>query len=447
MIDRKSGVAALLLVMGSAANAQTSAPVSVSTAPAMCATLEDGRVDTPEALVAGWLGALSGQAVFEIMRSRHPLSHQVVHVSCADQSERGQGLCELRRAARRLFANPERGEGGRLYRTDGRSVESGQIEAFFDFSVGDAYPFRIACPPAARSDEEEVAETEPDPRPSGRFELERTPWTVARTLTSLVTETLDTRDFATFSWTGDREAGSDTYSIDLAIGAPRRWRRPASASPAAYYDLRPALSYSRSASSTPASSDVNDLGFWLIGGYFYRTTGRTARELTGRVGYLTDDQFESRVLSAELRAYAPLSRPRYYGYFQSLAEFGDRGLEALWRLDLVMDYLHVGDPGEKPKLAASAEYWRWGGDLEVRLQLIDMNDRENKSAVWTADFLYQVRDGLAEDGGDAQMFRASLNYHPVASSNFRVGLIYERGETLLSFADVEKWTFGVGFRY
>ncbi|MEE2566525.1 hypothetical protein [Hyphobacterium marinum] len=434
-----AGVAGLTALAGGTALAQDTR-ISLDPAPAICSRISaNDRVDTPQRLIGGWLAALPPDIAVELALSRDPLSRQVADANCAEPDGLPGARCALRRAALGLLANPEAEDGTyRLYRSDGRPVSRDQLTAFFTSArEDDAYPFHIDCAPlpggSGGSNNQQAATPE------------RGGWAVAGSTGDLA-DPLKSSDFATLGWIGDRQAGTDSYTIDLVIGAPWIYRRE----PSEDYEtwsLRPALTYERSTSSTAASKDQNDLGFWLLGHYANRQAGFAARDIDLRMGYVTDDQFESRVLTGTATYYLPFARMNYYDRYGHIGRIGDWQLEALWRAELVSDFIHVGDEGEKTGLTDDAEYWRIGGDLEVLFQMRDPSDANLSSPVWTLQLAYQVRDGLAEDGGDAQMFSGAVNYHPAADSHFQIGLRYERGESLLSFTPVEKWVFGVGVRY
>lgn len=433
-----AGVAGLALLSGGTALAQDTR-ISLDGAPVICAPAgPDERIDTPQRLIAGWLGALPSDVSVELTLSREPLSRQVAGADCGAPDTLSRARCALRLAATRLLVNPEGEDAAyRLYRRDGGPVGRDQVAAFFTAAHEvSANPFRIECAPLPGG----------AGSPQSRNETtERGRWAVAGSTGDLAGP-MKASDFATFGWIGDRQGGSDAYTIDLVIGAPWIFRREPSED-FETWSLRPALTYDRSTSSTAASNDQNDLGFWLYGHYADRQAGFAARDVNLRLGYVTDDQFESRVLTGSASAYLPFGELPHYGHYQHIGNIGDWQLEALWQAELMTDYLHVGDEGEKTGLTDDAEYWRVGGNLEVLAQLRDPDDATMSSPVWTLQLAYHVRDGLAEDGGDAQLFSGAINYHPSGESHFQIGLRYERGESLMSFTPIEKWIFGVGVRY
>lgn len=225
------------------------------------------------------------------------------------------------------------------------------------------------------------------------------------------------RTFATASYTNDREAGNETYNVDVVLGlgpfdfGPARWV--------------PYASYER---QTRVSAPVNDLTFGVAG--FWQ---RNYHHLRWNAAYETDDEFESAVWTADIEWSPPPPR----GCVQRIGNNG------IFRCDysLRLDYSLIEDPGAKASLANVSDFLRIGGQ-------IDFSYGRPFSRGWLeATASYVLMEPIDGDYGDAARGEVAIALRPRDASNFEFGISYSNGEDLSSLvrSDIVKVYLGVRY--
>ena len=358
-------------------------------------------------------------------------------------------LCNLRDRARMMLRASrderfalERVDGGPLLSFDpgtGNPLSLGQSREVAAAALAVFRPgptvYRIRC----------IA-PEPADTSSGSRDDDEEGWRLAGTSAALLKDRAD-GDFAMLNWSGDREAGSDTYSFRMALGSPSFWTREPNENRVTSFTHRASLSYERSTSSATDSSDKNIVGLGLVGeAIVYGAWGGGDRLFDYELTYLTDDQFEPETVYAAARTSLPFAWANGFGSYADLNSDSDRVWQFRWTADAVLDGFHVADAAGLVKLEDQTEYARLGANLGLTLRRVtDINDDD--SSVWQFDARYDIREGLTGEGGEAQLFRSSFGFQPSKTGLYTLALEYERGEHLTSFTDIEKWTFGIGVRY
>ena len=288
----------------------------------------------------------------------------------------------------------------------------------------------------------------PPPPPQGTPVPPAPPtFSVAKTPDALTQIDITKKSFAEFAFTNDSDKDVQTFGIAAAAGvrfSERRFGNKQTWS----FSRRPSLyvSYERKGENDPASTSyVNNLNFGgQISGDLQLKGSRTW------IGYYvvsgqfeTDDDFASRAYGVELRVDPPLLLPGNREYLSLPAPTGVRA-EAIWNVDLVAKWSEVQDPGEKAALTTRPEFLTLGYDLGLQM-LFGPDEDGAWRLIWSTT--YQLRDGRTEDGGDAQMFTSSVALGLAKDTRYSVGVTYERGENLQSFAPSEVWKLVLGYRY
>lgn len=290
-----------------------------------------------------------------------------------------------------------------------------------------------------------------DPAPP---EVEGPKWTIAKTPEDLAKE-LDKKAFADLAFIDNIDKREESYSIAMAVGRSypafvlRNYRADASppdVSRVLTGRIEPFVQYVRQGSDKADSTSVNNLDFGLnLAGRLDLTdfpSNRSASHyytLTAR--YLTDDDFNSDVLAAQIYLEPQLPLAGYWDPYPLIVD-ADWELRADWSSAVMADVISVQDIGDKTKLKDAAEYVRLGYDLKGALRWIPDGD-----GAWSVSLTasYKVRDGQTEDGGDAQLFASDLSLSP--SPHFSIGIGYNRGENLETFEFQELWSMKFGVRY
>ncbi|HIG21790.1 MAG TPA: hypothetical protein EYG02_14170 [Henriciella marina] len=109
-----------------------------------------------------------------------------------------------------------------------------------------------------------------------------------------------------------------------------------------------------------------------------------------------------------------------------------------WRTNLIVDYLHVIDEGDKASLAGVGETIRLGYDV---LWELDWRPLEIGSFRPTLTGSYKYRDSTDDGRGDADLVTIDLNLLPLKAGEAGVGLAvgYERGENITSLEPLESY--------
>ena len=112
-------------------------------------------------------------------------------------------------------------------------------------------------------------------------------------------------------------------------------------------------------------------------------------------------------------------------------------------LTAVMDYSQVDEFVDKVKLKDINEFLRLGYDLSASAAY-NLTDGLRLGL----DVNYQFRDTLTNEAANADHVTASLNFKPVSRPDLELsyGIVYERGETLISLEDVEIRKLAIGLK-
>ncbi len=335
--------------------------------------------------------------------------------------------------------------GLRIVRKDGAAGLKGS-QALTKLVAGDTGDLTILC-----RDPQAPAPPAPLPQsdPEGEGASPPPDFVLVKTTADLSQKEFEKKSFAEFAYADDRQKRVQTYGLNLAAGLI--WPEiPLGDTNGVFQHLRPAVyvAYERKGENDPVSdSYVNNLNFGgrLSGDVYFHLGESLALYYALSAQYETDDDFKARAYGAELRVDPPLPWVPGHRVFYALPAPASLDAEAYWGLDLIADWSQVDDPGEKKNLAGRAEYARLGYDAGFKARFGPSQEDVDWRLQWS--FLYQVRDGQTEDGGDAQLVTSSLVLLPNKQSNLSFGLSYERGENLQSFVSSEVWKLVLGLRY
>ena len=242
-----------------------------------------------------------------------PIQDRIERAQCRSTSANERNLCAWRETAREVLLNP-RGGDFELEYIDGRAMPAPlDTDAIIAarralFNIGDprlqvrCREFSPSGSGTAGTGQSPTGQTPTTGQTAGGEETRRNPfrnWVIAGTRDGAAESALKDRDFATLSWTGDRQAGTDQYEFRIAIGTgdiAGLTRRTADADQDWSYFNRGFVTYRRTASSTANSTDINLLTIGLDGAYLFHDWpgDRTVRFDTG-VEFVTDDQFDSAI--------------------------------------------------------------------------------------------------------------------------------------------------------
>lgn len=267
-----------------------------------------------------------------------------------------------------------------------------------------------------------------------------TRFSVAKTAGDLAVGEVKEKSAAELSFVDDDVADTNSYSVRGAVGLvfnefPYSFvddpeRRVGGHAQGAVF-----VQFERDGSDATADADeVNNLSLGgMLGGYiaFQKIRGSHYFAFTGRV--TSDDRLDSRAykLAASLT-------PELAGNGRERVLAPRIGFD--WDLTLHAEGLAVDDPGRKALLQDSPEWFRLGYDARADVVAYVL------PAPWEASLSaeYKLREGLTEDGGDAQWFTSAVLFRP--NDNLGFGLSYDRGEVLDSLEFVDRWTLKVTFR-
>lgn len=282
----------------------------------------------------------------------------------------------------------------------------------------------IRCTPARL----QVALQEPSPKPKPSPFIQHL---VIGGAVSDIAASFDKRGFATLGYSNDNAAGSESISADIMVG----WKPLAIARRGTFeqIDLAPYVEYERKSADT-RDKELNDLTFGasLLG--FGRWGGDASYSWTLSGAWQTDDRFNSSLGKAEFGLQPPSLGAC------SRRSSGTFALRCSGRV--VLDYVDVGDAGDKPKLATISEYGRAGLDLET-LAAWDIGP----NGVVTFRTAYQVRRDVTDADADAELWTVELGLQPSKTSAFNMSLGFTDGEALTSLTATEQFQIKLGFRH
>lgn len=320
-----------------------------------------------------------------------------------------------------------RSGGGAVGDREGRLVLAAILQ-------GDDTDYVFVCKPPPQTEEKP---------PEGKSSRWTPEWALAKTPDDLGSPPTK-KKYAEFTYLDDDAKNKQSYTVDATLGLT--WKEftfldegRRNAGPGLL--IRGQVSAFAQVQRVGGDADeTNNLNFGAQLGGFLQPRGRVTRShyysLTGR--YLTDDDFDSRAWSVVARVTPDLSWPP--GNHKPVI-WANGAVRFSWNVSAVADWIAVDEAGQKIKWLTKPEYGRIGYDLDGELRWRPWSDSPGALS-WTVN--YALRDGLTEDGGDAQLLTSAILFEP--TPNYAFGVVYQRGENLDSFEFSDQWKLTLGFR-
>lgn len=256
---------------------------------------------------------------------------------------------------------------------------------------------------------------------------------------------LEDRSFATYTFTDEVRADSETWDINVALGY--NWTfLPTSRAPTRInqIDLTPFVSVRRKGGDLDDPEDeLNEFSAgvaWAMR-HIRDVNGPTRFTLlSGDFRWITDDSADARAVAATLRY--PLPFWSALGYRQ-WSDLGTSDWELNWSTEPVFEGVWIDNPGDTFPTGLN-EYRRVGADTRFALRY----NREGMPFVPSVNLSYAVRDDLDPSGAaDAAIFKGSVALAPNDESNYQISLQYRTGQDLTKLTEQQQWQIVFGVRY
>lgn len=248
-------------------------------------------------------------------------------------------------------------------------------------------------------------------------------------------EKMGDREFATVSFTDDRAAETETTEIALFLG----WNfgMQLAQDGDLRYRFAPFISLEKTSieQEAPDPDETDDLTFGLSAPMEHDGPWGT-HYITPMIKWESDTDFDSSVTSFRVD-WSPFVPEE--GCFE---EYLSTNFQLRCYYAIVVDYVDVGDAGEKENLLELDQYTRAGIDLGLNYY----HDVGEGPSQINLGLIYQRRESLNDEGGDADLFSAVLQFLPGASSHFSFGIEYNHGEDLSSLDEQETTMVRFGYR-
>lgn len=304
--------------------------------------------------------------------------------------------------------------------------EEEQIRAFYDLGQTS---YRLTCLT------QPATPVAPDPaKPSF---LERL------TIASALAETekgFGKRDPAKISFRADREAGTESATVKIAVMTPPIAQWTMSRDQPLDGSLRAFAAYDRLTAADPAKA-VNTLDLGVRTAWTLDVQGGGPLVFGGDLAWQSDDDLKSSLTRGELFLRPGLTW-KGYGRDYFLTDGPGYTLRFNWDMRFLVDHVEVHDPGDKPGLLNKKNYTRGGYDLDAGLRL----RRRAADPTFGFSLAYKFRDDWSGSPANADRFTGKLQYFPKDDSHFAFGLEYDRGEDLTAFSKIESWLITFGYR-
>lgn len=242
------------------------------------------------------------------------------------------------------------------------------------------------------------------------------------------------REFATVSFTDDRAADTETTAIEMYLGWQFGTQR---ANRRLMYQLTPFISLQKTSieQDGPATGETDDLTFGASGTFWVLGDTNWGRHIISpTLSWGTDTNFDSSVMVAALD-WTPVGLGS-----RCLGRYLSEDFRLRCDYAFVVDHLNVSDPGEKVELLTRQQFTRVGYDFRL-----DYYQRVGAGDV-NFGVGYQRRDDISDEGGDADLISAVLQFMPGAESHFSIGVEYRQGEDLTNLEPSQTTLLRIGYR-
>lgn len=242
---------------------------------------------------------------------------------------------------------------------------------------------------------------------------------------------------ARFSFSNDRlDPNGQTWSTQGALLFPIHHYREPDAGSAFTFHSAIAASWNVESKEGPDPTEVNELK--LSAPLVWGKSGLGYFQLSPF--YQTDTDFEGEFYGATA-SFSLVAEP-CFGFYRKITDVGSRELNMSIKLNAILNYSEVGKASPYSNRMENDDWLRAGGEAGLEFGLFDP---KGKRAPITASVSYTYLGEIEGNGGDGDLFKASLSYW--LTNNAGISLEYENGETPVADKRVDLLTVGLEFRY